>query len=379
MKYLPLIWSGMWRKRVRAILIFSQVVIAFMLFGVLQGVESSLDAASRKLSADLYMVTGVGDAPLPLATYLQIKTVPGIKWTTYESLLRGTYQNPKQGIFAVAAIVDDVLKAHPTINISSDALEKMKHVSTGALVSNALANKYDWKIGQRIPLQSNESRTDGGQEWAFDIVGTFDQGDSGPSEFLIINYQYFNEARGSNKDSVTYFFLSVTEPKVGAAVAQAVDRLFLNSGNATHTSPLQESAQTSFQQVGDLGFLVRAIVGAVMFALLFTTAATLAQSLRERSVEFGILKAIGYSNRKISSLILAEVISLSTFAAAIGLVVARSVAPLARIDYSYPDVRVSTSVFIDGLLIALFLGSISAALPVWRISRLQINDALADR
>ena len=106
MKYLPLIWSGIWRRPGRAILILLQVLIAFLLFGLLQGFKSGIDQVIAQTRADILIIHSRQSfgQPIPLAYFLRIQAVPGVKAVFVQNFLVGSYQIPTQQIVADAIV-----------------------------------------------------------------------------------------------------------------------------------------------------------------------------------------------------------------------------------------------------------------------------------
>ncbi len=382
MKYLSLIWHGIWRKRGRTILILFQIMVAFALFGLLQGMKSGIDDSIAKLGADLYMVRrDVGVAPLPMAHMARIQSIPGVKDITYESVLfSANYQDPKNSVVVLAADIQGALRVIPGVSVSPAVVDAMMRNRIGAVVSNDLARKYGWKAGDHITLQApGQPRKDRGSAWEFDIVGTFDPGDQSlSSEFMLMHYAYFDEARGNLNGTVQFFYVLVKDPKNAQPVITAIDEAFKNSRDETRTESLREVAQSALQSIGDLGFIVRAVVGAVLFALLFSIGAMMMQSLHERTSELAVLKTLGFKDQQIFKLLLMEAALLFLAAALLGLSVASLIIPFAskRINLA---LAMPGSVFAVGVAIALLVAAVTAALPAWRGLRLQIVDALAGR
>jgi len=274
-KYLPLIWSGIWRKPGRSVLIFLQVSVAFALFGVLQGMKTGVEHVVSRTRADLLLVHGnlsIID-PLPLGLQKQIESVPGVKVVAPVELFLGTYQNPSQKIGIVGVRPDDGWLTAFTYKVRPEYAAAFKANRTGTLVRSKLAVKYGWKIGERIPLKTTAAKTNGSTDWTFDIVGTYDDDDvGGGNDIILINYDYYDQGRLMGKGTVSHFNVSVNDPRQAATVADTIDRRFANSSNETKTESLRELAQSQMQSIGDLNFLIRAIVAAVLVALLFATA-----------------------------------------------------------------------------------------------------------
>jgi putative ABC transport system permease protein len=380
MKYLPLIWSGIWRKPGRAVLILLQVLIAFLLFGLLQGFKSGIDQVIAQTRADILIVHSRQSfgQPIPLAYFVRIQAVPGVKVVFVQNFLVGSYQKTTQQIVADAIDPDPKWVGYPGLAVSKTDLDALIHTRTGALVSVTLARKYSWKVGDRIPLHSTILQQSGSPDWSFDIVGTFRETEHlGLDEAIIISNDYLNEARVDKKNTVNHFIVLTNDPKQLVAVAQAVDDLFANSQDETRTEPLREMAQSQFQSLGDIDFVVRSVVGAVFFALLFSVGAMMMQSLRERSPELAVLKALGFSDTRIFWVILFEGLVLCVLAALLGLGCAAAIFPLARAYLG--GISMPFAVAGIGVGLAVVLALISAAMPAWRGMRLQVAEALGGR
>lgn len=381
MKYLSLIWYGIWRKRGRTILILFQIMVAFVLFGLLQGLKSGIDSSIAKLRADIYLVQrDAGVRPLPMAHMSRVQSVPGVKDVTYESFLMGTYQDPKNRVMAIATDIKSALRVIPGVVVSPEVTDAMMRTKTGTVVSNDLARKYGWKAGDHIALKTpGVARKDGASAWEFDVLGTFDPGDQSlSSEFMIFNYDYLDEARADLNGTVQFFYVVVKDPKRAQPVITAIDEAFKNSPDETRTESLRETAQAQLQSIGDLGFIVRAVVGAVLFALLFSVGAMMTQSLRERTAELAVLKTLGFKDQQIFLLLVVEVLLVCVVAALVGLSVASLIIPLAAKKINL-DLVMPSYVFVAGIAIALLVAGVTAAVPAWRGMRLQIVDALAGR
>jgi len=381
MKYLPLIWSGIWRKPGRAVLIFLQVSVAFVLFGVLQGLKTGIEHAVEAARADLLIVhsrQGFIFSGLPLGLLEQIRSVPGVKLAEPVELFGSYYQKPENGLQIVAVRPDKDWTDAFTFNVAPEQLAAFARSRTAALVTDYAAQKYGWKIGDHIPLVSQVTNKDRTTTWAFDIVGTFTDSDFTPGRYKILaNYDYYDQARVSNTGTVNHFNVSVADARQAVSVADAIDRLSRNSSHETKTESIRELAQQQVQQIGDLDFLVHAVVSAVLAALLFATATMMMQSVRERTAELAVLKTIGFTDRAVFLLVLGEAVAVCIAAAACGLALSLAVFPYAaRIvsGLTMPPVTVAT-----GLALAVALALVSAALPALRAARLRVVSALAER
>ena len=225
---------------------------------------------------------------------------------------------------------------------------------------------------------TNTAKTDGSMDWAYEIVGTYTDSDvAGGSDVILINYDYFDEARLVGKGTVNHFNVSIFDPRQAATVADAIDRRFANSSNATRTESLRELAQLQMQSIGDLDFLIRAIVSAVLVALFFATTTMMMQSIRERTPELAVLKTLGFTDRALFLFILAEAAVVCVAAAAFGLTLALLAFPFA--SKFVPGLSMPVQVVAIGLGCAGLVSLISASAPAIRAARLNIVAALASR
>lgn len=381
MKYLPLIWSGIWRKPGRTVLIFLQVSVAFVLFGVLQGLKTGIEHAVEAARADLLIVHSRQDfifSGLPLGLLEQIRSVPGVKLAEPVELFGSYYQKPENGLLIVAVRPDKNWTDAFTFNVAPEQLAAFAKSRTAALVTEYAAQKYGWKVGDHIPLVSQVTNKDRSTTWGFDVVGTFTDSDFTPGRYKILaNYDYYDQGRVTNSGTVNHFNVSVADVNQVVAVADAIDRLSLNSSHETKTESIRELAQQQVAQIGDLDFLVHAVVSAVLAALLFATATMMMQSVRERTSELAVLKTIGFTDRAVFLLVLVEAVVVCIAAAACGLALSTAVFPYAAHIVSgltMPPVTV-----VIGLALAVALAVVSAAMPALRAARLRVVNALAER
>jgi putative ABC transport system permease protein len=383
MKYLPLIWAGLWRKRARTVLTLLCVVVAFGLFGMLHGFTAAIDGIVDAMSDTRLRImsrVSIMEA-LPLAHRQRIETVPGVEGVSYYNFFAGYYQEPGNGVQVGAIEVATLDAIYPEIELDPAYVEAMKRTRNGGLVGEDLAAERGWKIGDRIPLGSAVwRRKDGAESWEFEIVGSY-RSPSGkvPTNELWVNYDYFDEARAAGNGTVTLYFVKINESKGAAEIAERIDALFANSMFETQTQSEKDWLRGQIGQIGDIAFFVNAIIGAVMFALLFVTGNTMMQSVRERIPELAVLKTYGFSDLGLVSLVLAESLVLCSVAAAIGIGIAAVISPAIYRELGAGGLNLPLPVVSMGLALAAVFAVVSAALPALRAQRLSIVDALAGR
>ena len=376
MKYLPLVWAGLWRKKLRTIFTFLSIVVAFVLFGVLQGVDAGLAHIRDLHRLDrLFSVSRFG-TPLPISSSAQIETVPGVTIVAPAYGMSGYWRDQKNGLGIVSAD-ERWFATVPEINVTRDQLRDLSRTRTGAFISAACAAKYGWKIGDKISVMTTLAQKDGSKIWVFDVLGIFSQDGHEEDRYIVSNYSYLDEARATDKGSVNYFVVRISSPGLSAKVSRAIDERFVASGVPTRTFSEKASAASVQNASFNTAFFIRTVVGAAFFTLLFLTANTMMQAFRERVPEFAVLKTMGFSDFTVFGIVLAEAALLTLIGALLGLAIADLLMPLARDTIGVTRIR--PVVFLDGALVALLVALVSGLVPGWRAKQLNIIDALAAR
>jgi putative ABC transport system permease protein len=382
MKYFPLIWAGLWRKRTRTIFTLLSIITAFLLFGLLQGINAAFSKGVTGANVDrLYVQSRVSfTEPLPFADLTQIEAVPGVSAVAYSTWFGTYYQDPKNFVFSFPVDGERYFNLYPEFKLPPDQLDAMTHTRTGAVIGRQLAEKYGWKVGDKVPLHSQiwTRKDDRSSDWTFDVVGIYDDPeDTARANQFLFNHTYFDEGRSFGKGTVGWYIARISDPSQAAPVAAAIDKLFANSPYETKTVTEKENAQSFLKQIGDINFIVDAIVGAVLFTLLFLTGNMMMQSVRERIPELAVLKTLGFSDTGVLALVLSEALLLCLISASIGLAIAALAFPALKDVIGV--LHLPVIVILAGLGIAMLLALASGLPPAWRARQLSIVDALAGR
>jgi putative ABC transport system permease protein len=377
-KFIPLVWAGIRRKLSRSILILAQVIIAFTLFGVLQGLSSAVQHILDSTHGDRFYVSNRlrFGFPLPISLVERLKSTPGVAGVAYQFRFGGTYQRPNQQVPVAATDVESYLAMFPELQLQqARAAQAIKQTRDGALVGGETLRKYGWKVGQRITLQGGPPQKNGSRDWTFEIVGSYENTElPDQAVVLVANYTYVNESLPGQKDTITFANVHIADPKRAGSVEDAIDRQFANSPNETLTQSEHDLAESQVQNIGDLNVAVHRITAATFFVLLFATGALMMQSIRERTPELAVLKTFGFSDVRIMGLILIETIVLCVVGAAVGLWLATVILELARSLLQVGSM--SLIVVVIGFACAVALALAGGAVPAWRGLRLRVVDAL---
>jgi putative ABC transport system permease protein len=381
LKYLPLVWNGLWRRPARTIFTLLSIAVAYVLFGILSGIDAGFAHTLEVSRMDRLFTDSRFGPPLPLSYADQISSVPGVIVVAPRSGLFGYFQDPKNFVYVLCAD-RRFFSLRPEITISAQQLETLLQTRTGAAVSAEQARKYGWKIGDKVPIQTQTAQADGNQVWTFDIVAIVDDlNRPGGGGWFIANYSYLDEGRVTEKGTITRFLVRIRDPERGGQIGRQIDKLFANSTVATRTSSERSGAQSYMQYFGDVNFLTTAVLGAVFFMLLFISGNTMLQSIRERIPEFAVLKALGFSDNRVMSLVVAESVLLCLLAAAAGLLVSKLVIPIARGPLSdfFLLLQMPWTAMLRGFVLALIVALLSCLLPALRVRQLNVVEGLVKR
>jgi putative ABC transport system permease protein len=319
---------------------------------------------------------------LPYAHMTQIEAVPGVERVAFASWFGAYYQDPKNFIFSFPVDPQRFFDVFRELELPKDQLKAFEDTRTGAVVGAALAKKFGWKIGDRVPLHSTiwTKTVDNTSDWAFDIVGIFtNPADESQEAQLFFNHEFFDEARAFGKGKVGWYIVRIKDPTQAAQVGAAIDKLFANSSDETKAESEKEFQQGFLKQVGDINYIVTRILIAVFVALLFATGSTMMQALRERVPELAVLKTLGFTDGGVLTLVLGESLVLCLLAAALGLLGANGVFHVPKVQEFLGVVGLPGPVIADGALVAVLLALITGLPPALRAQRLVIVDALAGR
>ena len=323
--------------------------MAFVLYGILSGIDAGFAHSLAASRLDRLFTDSRFGAPMQISYAEQIARVPGVAVVAPRRGLIGSYQDPKN-LLQVICIDERFFSLRPEITATRAQIATMRKTRTGALIDVYLKNRYGWKIGDRIPLQTDTARVDGSKTWTFDVVGIVDDANyPGQAGWFLGNYEYLDEASASGKGTIDRFLVRIRDPNRAAQVGRQIDRLFMNSAAPTRTSSEKSRSQAGLQ------------------------------SIRERVPEIAVLKTLGFSNNAVLHLVVAEGVLLCLIACAISLVLAKIAIPVTQpaIEDFVLLLQTSWADVLRGFGLALIVALVSSLYPAWQVRQLSIVDALS--
>ena len=380
MKFLPLVWKNLFRRRVRTLFTVLSIVVAFVLFSYLAAIRVAFSSGVEVAGADRMLVIHKISLiqPLPESYLGRVASIEGVADISHMSWFGGVYQDPRNFFAQFAVDPESYLRLYPEIVLTDAEREAWLRNRTGAIVGRATADRFGWEVGDRIPLQGTIFRTSDGPTWEFTIDGIYEAGVEGyDTSTFYFHHEYLMEANALGQRFIGQFIIRIDDPARSADVAAAVDARFANSPAETRTSTEQAFLQGFADQLGNIGAIVTAVLTAVFFTILLIAGNTMAQSIRERTGELAVLKTLGFTDRAVLALVLGESFAIAVAGGALGLGLGRLLIGLGDPTGGFLPTFVMPprDLAVGGALVIL-LGLASGVVPAVQATRLRIVDAL---
>jgi putative ABC transport system permease protein len=380
MKYLPLVWKSLWRRKVRTTFTLLSIFIAFLLFGILMTIRAAFSLGIDLAGLDrLILIHKIALViPLPESYKARLQSMPGVEIATHSSWFGGVYQDPKNFIAQIAVEPEEFMAIYKEFRLPPEQMKAWLGDRQGAIAGRALADRFGWKVGDRIPIQATIWQPKGGgRTWEFNLVGIY-EGDPGvDTTQFFFRYDYLNENRAQGEGLVGWYIVKIKDPSQSQKMAQTFDEMFANSQAETKTTTEKGFVEGFAKQIGDIGSIMIAILVAVLFTILLVVGNTMAQAVRERTSELAVLKTLGFSDLTVLSLVLAESLFVAVVGGGLGLLLAwvfvqggdptKGMLPA----FTLPPRDIAL-----GVVLMVVVGVVAGILPAAGAMRLKITDAL---
>ena len=381
--YWTLVKIGLIRKRLRTFLTIMSMFIAFVLYGSLNTLSGLFTGSIEGLSADNIIVMPrynmLGKLPYSHVNY--IETLEGVEEVMYmDFLISDSIESMMEGVaYAVSPNFFDV---YDRFEATEQAILALKSNPNATIVGQLMADQKGLKIGDRLNTESSSLNIDGTYNWSFEVVGFYTAKQIKGDELgAIINWPAFDEARMSEKGTLGTIMVKATSPEVGEKISKQIDEQFMNSSYATRSGPESMIAVEMAGEIADVELIVNSILLSVFFTILLVSSNTLAQSIRERTSDIGVLKCLGYKDNIIFISVILEAITICFSAVLMGLLVTALIIPAIEImsgGILEDTVSLSLEIVLGGFLIGLLIALMSAAVPAYQALRLKVVDALRE-
>jgi len=377
MRYLPLLVANLGRRKIRTALTIGSFAVALFLFGLLGAIHYGFRQGIDIAGADRLVVIGRTSIiqPLPLSYLARLKRVPGVLDAAHSTWLGGVYQDPKNFFPQFAIVPDDWRRMYPEYVVPDAQWKAFVDDRQGAVIGARLAERFGWKIGDRIPLKMPGYL--GGGAWEFNVRAIYHgtRPNDDQTQLWMQHAYLYEKAPPYWRGIVGWYVVRVNNPDHAVQIAHAIDAEFANSASETRTQTESAFAAAFMKQMGNIEFLLLSIGAVVFFTLLLVTGNTMAIAVRERTNELAVLKAIGYSARLVLVLVLAESVVIAAVGGALGLWLARGVATQ-DITQGLLALYLPVSAFVLGGVVTVATGLLAGLLPAIGAMRLNVATAL---
>jgi len=380
MKYLPLLFKNILRKKTRLILTIGSFAIALFLFGILAIVNNSFNGALNSMAGvDRLMVQNRVSIiqPVPQAYKEKIEQVPHVKLVTWANWFGAVYQEEKNFFPQYAIDEANYRQMYPEFKVTDAEWKAWQDDREGVIIGEKTAKRYNFKVGDRVPLTGILWSPE--KSWSFNVVGIYhaDKPDEDTSQFWL-HWKLFDERRSFGKGTVGWYIVRVDSPDNAVQVSKDIDALFANSSTETKTQTEKEMMAGWAKQTGNIGLMITIIGSIVFFTLLLVIGNTMAMSIRERFRELAVLKAIGYTDTFVLMLVICEALLVAFIGVVIGLGLLFLTLPgIEKALGSFLQfVFLPTEKAIEGVVITLFIAFLAGIIPAVNASRLRVVDAI---
>ena len=385
MKYLPIIWRNLLRRKFRTFFTMGAIFFAFLLFGVLMAIRAAFSMGVDMAGQGRLMVIDKVSIinPLPASYEARIRLIPGVTDTTHANWFGGYYQEVRNQFATFGTDPESWLRIYSKeFELPEDQKKAFLADRTGAIVGADTARKYGFKVGQRVPIQGTIYRRPDGGPWEFTIDGIYDSKIKGADKTnLIFHYEYLRETipeQSGLRDRYNWYVFTIDDPERAPEIAAKIDAMFVNSPSETKTNTEKAFVSDFSKQVGDIGKIMMWIVAMAMFTILLVAGNTMAQAIRERTNELAVLKTLGFNEGLILAMVLLESVAIALVGGGLGLALSYALITLSG-DPTHgllPSFYFAVPQLMAGVGLVLGLGLASGLLPAWQASRLRIVDAL---
>ncbi|HET9372713.1 MAG TPA: FtsX-like permease family protein [Vicinamibacterales bacterium] len=381
MKYLPLIWKNIWRRKFLTLVTLAVVFVSFLLFGLLMTIRTAFSLGVELAGQDrLVLIHKVSlIQPLPVAYQGRLATVPGVEIVTHNSWFGGIYQDPSNFFAQIAVEPEPFLEIYKEIHLPPDQVKAWLADRQGAIVGVDLARRFNFKIGDRIPIQGTiwRPKSGTGDTWEFNVVGIYDAEPGFDKTQLFFRYDYLDENRQFGEGLVGWYIVKIADPSQSTSLAQRFDEMFANSQAETKTTTEKGFIDSFAKQIGDIGSIVVSVVTVVMFIMLLIVTIVMVYLIDQRTNELAVLKTLGFTNVAVVTLVLIESVFVAVLGGGLGLGAAWLIVQAGDpTNGMMPTWTLLPRDLGVGFGLMLVLGFLAGALPASYAMRLKIVDAL---
>lgn len=371
-----LVLKNLTRAKLRLFLTLFATFIAFMVYGLLSAFQSYLNAGVDLAADDRLVVLNKINftQSLPISYVNRVRALDNIIDVVHLNWFGGYYQDPQKQVVTIAVDPAGFLRVYNELIMSEEQKKSWVDNRQGLIVGEKLAQQFGWKVGDRIPLNSNIfTQTNGRTDWDFDISAIYASEDKqADTSSAYFHYDYFNETQSFGKDMIGWMGVRTTDPNKNELVVKAIDSLFENTQYETESMPEKAFNKAFLAQIGNIGLIISSVVLAAFFIILVIVGNSMILSIRERTREIGVMKTLGFKSPRIFRMVLAESLAIALIGGLLGLAAARGLIFLfSQLQAPIPTLIIDQAILFKALGIMVIMGLITGIIPA--ISALRLN------
>ena len=355
------------------------MIVAITAFGLLRTTVEAWYAGADASSTSRLVTRNKNSLTftLPLHYLGKIQQIEGVDTVSYADWFGGIYIDRKHFFPQFAIEPRTYFALYPEFVIAPEQMKAFLLDRRAAIVGRKTANKYGWKIGDQVPLIG----TIYAGTWNFVVRGIYaGANDKVDESQFFFHWDRLNETvkatAPDHANQVGIFLIGLRQPRTAPAVAQQVDAQFSNSRAETLTET-EKAFQLSFVSMTEAILLVIQVVSFLIIVIIMAVMAnTMAMTARERRTEYATLKALGFADRHVASLIAGESLLIAISAGAIGVWLLYPVATWVghRFGSIFPIFLVSTHTAILAATMSVLVGGVAAIVPAWRAATVNVAE-----
>ena len=380
MKFLGLVFANFKRHKLRTLLTMLSIVVAFILFAYLSAIKKGFEMGVSVAGADRLVVRHKISLiqPLPQSYQAQIDRMDGIALSSQASWFGGLYRDKQVQWAQIAVEPEKFTQIYTEFLIPPEQKKAWFATRTGVVAGRKIAERYGWKVGDKVTLQATFNRPKSGNTWTFDLVGIYDGANPEVDTTAFwFRHDYLTENRLFGEGATGWYYIKIKDPKNAESIARKIDEQFANSPAETNTETEMAFIKGFAEQVGNIGAIVTWILTAVFFTILLVSGNTMAQAVRERIGELGVLKAIGFTDGQVLALVLIESLLISMIAGGVGILLGWIfVSSGDPTGGALPVFFFAPRSIVTAAVLAILLGIVTGALPAFQAMRLNAVEAL---
>lgn len=371
MTYLRIVSASFSQRRSQVVITFLCLVVSFLLLGLLLTVRQAFTAGADIASSHRLRTQGASSvaANLPVSYARKIAQVGGVKSVIYAAAIPAVFQDDPRHLLLQAVPQDHFFNTFPELIIDGGQRDAFLADKTSLMVGQAILDRYGWKLGQTVVLQTNVLKPDGEASWTFQVDAVYRSNDPKiPSDLTFIRYDYLNDARLQDKDQVLGFIETIDDPSRAEKISATIDAAFASSTPRLRTQPENEAVQKQLSQFGDFEGIVVVIAGIVFLSMFLLAHNVWYERVDMRRREFAVMKVMGFQANLIFLLIVLEatVLTLSSAFAGMGIAAWASTWLRPHVSQLLMGFYLPTSAYGLAAGVALCFGVLSSLLPARR-------------